>query len=235
MKTPIFRLVSATVFALATVAAARSAENSSAATTPTTAPQQPTIWHLEKPSEVGGHATTVLGAPMPTDGGSGDALKFDGIRDGVIVPVNPVAGWKEFTVEMLFSPAADGQPEQRVLHFEDNNGSRGLMEIRLTPEGRWALDTFLLSGTNRLTLLDRTKLHPAGKWTWVALRYDGRRMAHFINGEKELDGDLLFAPMGEGQISLGVRLNRVYWFKGSIREVRFTPRALPDSALQRQP
>lgn len=213
------------------------ADESPAAPTPAHAPASETvIWKIEKPTEIGGHATTVLGTPMITDGGPGDALVFDGIDDGVIVPVNPLAGWKEFTIEALFCPATDGKEEQRFLHFEDANGSRGLMEIRLTTDGEWSLDTFLLSGTNRLTLLDRTKLHPAGKWTWVALRYDGGgRMTDFVNGEKELEGGVAFAPMTSGQTSLGVRLNRVSWFKGAIREVRFHPRALADNELQREP
>ena len=38
--------------------------------------------------------------------------------------------------------------------------------------------------------------------------------------------------MKPGQTSLGVRLNRVFWFKGDVREVRFTPAALGEEALQ---
>ena len=35
-----------------------------------------------------------------------------------------------------------------------------------------------------------------------------------------------------GKTSLGVRQNLVYWFKGSLREVRFHPVALASAALQ---
>jgi hypothetical protein len=59
-------------------------------------------------------------------------------------------------------------------------------------------------------------------------------MTHFVNGEKELEAtDVKFGPLGPGKISLGVRQNRLYWFKGAIREVRFTPAALPPEKLQR--
>jgi len=40
--------------------------------------------------------------------------------------------------------------------------------------------------------------------------------------------------MSAGQISLGVRQNKVYWFKGGIREVRFHSAALTPENLQRQ-
>jgi hypothetical protein len=32
---------------------------------------------------------------------------------------------------------------------------------------------------------------------------------------------------------VGVRQNKVYWFKGAIKEVRFTPAALAPEKLQR--
>jgi hypothetical protein len=91
----------------------------------------------------------------------------------------------------------------------------------------------MLSGASRLALLDRTRTHAAGQWHWVALRYDGRRMTSWVDGRQELQGALEFAPMKSGQTSLGVRLNRVYWFKGAIREVRFHPTALAGEALQK--
>jgi hypothetical protein len=63
----------------------------------------------------------------------------------------------------------------------------------------------------------------------------GKHRTHFINGEKELEADGEFGPMAAGQISLGVRQNKVCWFKGSIREVRFHPAALAEEILQQAP
>jgi hypothetical protein len=139
-------------------------------------------------------------------------------------------------MEALIRPEAGGTPEQRFLHIQDDAGSRSLMEIRLTDSG-WALDTFLYSVKNgkSLPLLDRTKLHPAGQWTWVALVYAHGHMAHYINGVKELEGDVTIPALGAGKISLGVRQNKVFWFKGAIREVRITSAALAPEQLQRAP
>jgi hypothetical protein len=37
---------------------------------------------------------------------------------------------------------------------------------------------------------------------------------------------LQYEAQKSGKTSLGVRLNKVHWFKGAIRTVRITPRAL---------
>jgi len=195
----------------------------------------PAVWTLDNAASIGGHQPTVLGAPRFVDAGVGPAACFNGKDDGLIFPVNPIAGWAQFTIEVLFRPDADGTEAQRFMHIEDERQSRALIEIRVTPEGQWSLDTFLLSGENGLPLLDRAILHPAGRWYWVALVYDGKKEAHFVDGIKEMEGEVAFAPMTQGQTSLGVRLNRVFWFKGGIREVRFSPTALGPAQLQRPP
>lgn len=68
--------------------------------------------------------------------------------------------------------------------------------------------------------------HPVGAWYHVALVYDGAVMRNYVDGVEELSGPLDIAPLGEGRTSIGVRQNRVYWFKGAISRLRFTPRAL---------
>ncbi len=191
------------------------------------------IWELRDARTVGGHAATVLGAPREQTHAPG--IEFNGKDDGLIVPVDPIAGWTTFTIEALIRPAADGAPAQRFLHIEDEHGNRATMEIRLNADGRWALDTFLLSDDHRQALLDRARLHPAGRWTWAALRYDGRRMTAFVDGVEELGATVRVAPFVAGRTALGVRLNRVYWFKGDIREVRFEAHALAAAELRRAP
>lgn len=196
-----------------------------------TAPAGPVVWTLDKVTSVGGHVPIVLGAPRVTEGGH--AVHLNGVDDGLVLPVNPLAGLREFTIEILLEPEAGGRAEQRFFHVEDDAGSRVLLEIRMTSDGQWALDTFMLSGKSGLALLDRSKLHPAGRWCWVALRYDGRRMTHYVNGQQELEGRVDFAPMQVGRTSLGVRLNRISWFKGALGEVRLHGTALDAAALQR--
>ena len=192
-----------------------------------------TVWTLRDVTRVGSHVTEVVGAPKVANSGADTAIVFDGKGDGLFVPANPVAGWSAFTIEVRFKPDGSGGEEQRFLHLEDELKHRVLMETRVRDQ-QWSLDTFLFQDAeHRLTLLDRTKLHPTYRWYWVALVYDGAKMSHYVNGELELAGEVAFAPMTTGRSSIGVRQNRVSWFKGAIAEARFTPAALPAERLRR--
>lgn len=192
-----------------------------------------TVWTLRDAARVGGYVTEVVGSPQVTGAGDETAMLFDGVDDGVFVPVIPVTGWRAFTIQVRFKPDGSGVEEQRFLHLEDEMKHRMLMETRLR-DGQWSLDTFLFQdAAHKLTLLDRTRLHPADRWYWVALVYDGSKMSHYVNGQLELTNDVDFPPMATGRSSIGVRQNRVSWFKGAIAEVRFTPGALPADRLQR--
>ena len=198
--------------------------------------QKSLVWKLDNLSRIGGYPAQVLGNPSMMHPATSKAVFFDGVDDGFIIPVNPVEHCKSFTVEVRFQPASDGPAAPRFVHFEDSAGRRGTLELRVTPDGNWYADTFLKNGrTDRgLTLIDSTRLHPCGQWYWLALVYDGQQMRDYVNGQPELEGALHFDPMTQGQIALGVRLNRVNWFKGAISEIRFHPAALPASALQRK-
>jgi len=198
--------------------------------------QPPMVWTLDNTASVGGLRPKVFGAPQVLDAAAGGpALHFNGKNDGLILPANPLRGFSRFTIEILFRPDADGLSAQRFVHIQDERGSRIMIETRLIGGKSWSLDTFLHSGDSSRPLLDRTKLHPTENWAWVALVYDGKIMSDYVDGVKELSGPVNFAPMADGRMSLGVRRNRVYWFKGSIKEVRFSPSALNPNALQRVP
>ncbi|MEI6946371.1 LamG domain-containing protein [Paraflavisolibacter sp. H34] len=198
--------------------------------------QAQTIWKLTDTLLVGGQQPTVLGRPQIVAGAKNTtSLFFDGVDDGLVVPVNPVAGRKAFTVEVLFRPDGDGPTAPRMLHWEDAEGNRGTIEGRLTPDRQWYLDAFLKNGklNKGLTLIDSTKLHPTDQWVWAAMVYDGKTMRSYINGKQELEGMVDIPVMGSGNIAIGVRLNKVNWFKGQIGEVRFHPKALKRKRLQR--
>ena len=194
-------------------------------------------WTIDNLTSIGGHPVTVLVAPRVVETEVGRALEFNGTSDGIFVDANPLEGLGAFTLEVLFSPAADGPPEQRFVHIEDTRegGNRALIETRILPGGVWSLDTFLKQGEASRALLDREKTHPANAWYVASLVYDGRVMTHFVNGARELSGDVAFGALGAGRTSLGVRQNKVYWFKGRIRTLRITPRALLANELLRVP
>ena len=194
----------------------------------------PTVWKLESLEAVGGIPVEVLGAPVVENREGRKSLCFDGADDGLLLPANPLQGLRTFTIEVLFYPEGDGPAEQRFLHIEDEASRRVLIETRLIGQRTWALDTFLrATDTDKLTLLDRDVVQPTDRWFWAALVYDGATMAHFVDGHKQLAGAVAFSPMAGGRMSLGVRQNKVHWFKGCIAEVRFSAKALGAQALQR--
>ncbi len=133
----------------------------------------------------------------------------------------------------MLKPATDGPEAQRFIHLEDEAAWRVMIEIRVNGKGGWWLDTYLGRKTEGLPLIDPKLVHPTDQWAWVALRYDGHTMTSFINGTKELEGVVKYGPMSAGQISIGARLNKVFWFKGAIRELRFHSEALPEEKLAR--
>jgi lysophospholipase L1-like esterase len=183
-------------------------------------------WRINRLDKIGGQPTIGIGNPLVIATSDGKAVLFDGVDDGLIVNANPIAGAAAFTVEAVFRPDAGGTTEQRWFHIqEEATDNRVLLEIRLTGE-QWFLDTFIKSGENKLTLYAENFKHKAGEWYHVALVYDGDTMRHFVDGKEELSGALTIQPLGGGSTSIGVRMNRVFWFKGAVRKARFTPRAL---------
>ncbi|MGA2242505.1 MAG: LamG-like jellyroll fold domain-containing protein [Verrucomicrobiota bacterium] len=199
---------------------------------------QSVVWTLDNVTSVSGQKPEVLGAPKVVGtAAGGPALLFNGQSDALVVPVNPLAGWKTFTVEVLFLPETNGPAAQRFFYIIDDRNGRAAMETHSADGRSWCLDTYLMSYqsgvTNYLTLRDATRLHPNGQWTWAALVYDGKKMSHYVNGVKELQGQVALQPMTNGSVFIGVRFDRTYWFKGCIKELRFTPAALKPEALQR--
>lgn len=184
---------------------------------------RPALWELDNLTHVGGHPVTVLGEPEVISVPGGKAVLFDGKDDALIVDANPLADLERFTIEVIFRRDPGGQKEQRFLHMQSTETRRALIETRLTGKNEWFLDTFLKSDMSERTLQAKGALHPLGAWYHAALVYDGREMRHCVNGQEEQRGAVDFPPLEGGQTSIGCRLNLVFWFKGAIRTVRFTP------------
>ena len=193
------------------------------------------IWKIDNLKSIGGKPTAVSGSPKVIDTPGGKAVEFDGEKDGLFVDNYPLEGVDTFTIEVIFRPDADGQAEQRFFHLQENDSdNRLLIETRLTEDNQWYLDTYMQSGETSQTLIDKSLTHPVGEWFNAVLVFDGREMCHYVNGVRELTAKITsFTPPGEGKTSIGVRINRIYWFKGAIRKARFTPRALsPDEFMK---
>ena len=198
------------------------------------APKRSVTWNINNLKKIGSQTVDVLGDPKVVETDKGKATIFDGIDDGVFINNNPIAGADAFTVEAVFRPDAGGGKEQRWLHIEDkeNVETRALLEIRLNGN-EWFLDTFIKSGTNSSPLYAENFKHPVGQWFHIALVYDGKEMRHYVNGKLEMSAKVVAKPFGGGVTSIGVRQNKVYWFKGAVRKARFTNRALsPDHFMK---
>ena len=199
-----------------------------------------TVWRINNTTNIGGHSVTMLGNPQVTGTPYGQAVRFNGINDGLIVSNNPVAGMSNLTVELVFKhdpltvPAAR---EPRIVHIQSSGPSAAAH--RLTLESRvstkttphtFHLDTFLrFEGTkgHNCTLLNDDLPHPIGEWTHMAVTYDGTNFCNYVNGRLEHCGVMkgtVFASTGATWI--GQRNNNVNHFEGTVLALRFSPRVL---------
>jgi len=195
----------------------------------------PVTWRIDDTSAIGGHRVFVEGAPRVVATSRGNVIEFNGRSDGLVVDANPLRGLTAFTIEAEFAPVvggAVGQTEQRFLHIEESDtGNRALLELRDLGRGLWTLDTYLKSGAAGVTLIDRERVHPSGRWHVASLVYDGATMTHYVDGRKEVSAGAEFVPLASGRTAIGMRMNRVSWFKGQVSRIRVTPTALPQSQL----
>ena len=79
------------------------------------------------------------------------------------------------------------------------------------------------------------KLHPLGAWYHVAAVYDGHQFRNYVDGVQEGSAEVRLEPQKAGQASLGVRFNKVNYFKGAILAARMTPSALRPEEFMKKP
>jgi putative heme-binding domain-containing protein len=220
---------------VAYLASLRPARKSAAA-----GPADQTVWTFDRLDNIGGHKTTVLGEPKIVDSPLGKAVEFDGVDDALFIDNHPLAGAAAFTWEAIFRPDG-GEREQRWFHLSERDpvtgadtDNRMLFEIRVVGD-TWYLDSYNQSGAASKTLMNKQALHPLGAWYHVASVYDGKEFRNYVNGVREGSGEVHLAPHGPGHASVGVRINKVFYFKGAVRLARFTRRALSPSEFLTPP
>lgn len=177
---------------------------------------------------------TKEGAPHIVDCPYGKALCFDGTKDGILLNANPLENLTQFTIEVLFQPDPGAPHEQRFLHMGEANGDRLLLETRVTGDDQWYLDAFIKSGDSSRALVDTEKLHRTGRWYHVAFVVDDGTMDTFVDGQHELGGKVPFSPFKGGKTSIGMRMNKVSWFKGAIHKIRITPKCLAPAEFMKR-
>jgi hypothetical protein len=224
MKAPFICFAAAAVLAIATGASNEDRQE---------------VWTFDRLDKIGGHSTTVLGHPRVISSPLGKAVQFNGAGDALFIDKHPLSGVEKFTFEVVFRPERGGAEEQRWFHLSEldpktgaDTENRYLFEIRVIGE-QWALESLVRSSTGGKGLIDRKLLHPLDVWSHVAMVYDGSEFRSYVNGALQAKGEGHFSPMGPGHASVGVRINKVYYFKGSVRQARFTRRALaPEEFLK---
>lgn len=190
-----------------------------------------TVWTFDRLSDIGGERTMVEGGPALIDSPYGQAVLFDGVDDALFIDRHPLAGAQTFTFEALFRPDG-GAFEQRWFHLAEEapagqapSQTRFLFEIRVVGD-RWYLDAFTRGPGYNHTLIFPERLYPCGQWFHVAQTFDGATYRAYVDGVLQGQAPLAFTPQGPGRASVGCRMNRVNFFKGAVRQARFTHAAL---------
>jgi hypothetical protein len=203
-------------------------------------PESQTVWTFDNLERIGGVVAHVEGHPKQIDTPAGKAAAFDGVGDALFVDAHPLAGAAAFTVEAIFRPDG-GDFEQRWLHLAEvdpatgeDTGARFLFEIRVV-EGAWYLDAFVTGPGYKQALVVPEKLFPIGRWYHVAQTFDGRIYRSYVDGVLQAEAPIAFRPQGPGHSSVGVRINKVNYFKGAMLNLRFTPRALAPAEFEKLP
>ena len=208
--------------------------------------QEQQVWKFDNLSHIGGLTPKVEGNPQIVDSPVGKAVQFNGKDTGLFFSGRPLVGAKTFTIEAIFRPEG-GAFEQRWMHIAQTDPKTGLdanpsgtgdpnprhmFEVRVK-DGQWYLDAFVNSAAGSKALIDPNKTHPINQWYAVAQTYDGKTYRSYVNGVLENEADVAFTPDGPGHMMVGVRMNHVNYFKGSVAEARFTTHALkPEEFLK---
>ncbi len=198
------------------------------------------VWTFDRLDKVGGFVPKVEGHPTIINTPNGKATQFNGVDDALFIDTHPLAGAKRFTFEAIIRPDG-GAAAQRWFYLAGAEPSlpaakpinpRFTFELRVVGS-EWYLDTFVSGPGYKQTLAFPEKRFPLGRWYAVAQSYDGKMYRSFVNGVMQGEAAVAFTPQGPGRASVGARINRVDYYKGAIREARFSARALrPEQFLK---
>ena len=199
------------------------------------------VWTFDRLDKIGGAPVTVLGHPQVIRTPLGKAIQFNGVDDALFIGKHPLAGAEVFTFEAIFRPDSGGAAEQRWFHLAEQDpttgadtDSRFLFETR-TIGNHWCLDAFVHTPTADQAILHRELLHPLDVWHHVAMVYDGAEFRSYVNGVLQGKAAVKFSSQGPGHSSVGVRINKMYYFKGAVRQARFTRRVLTPEQFWKVP
>lgn len=205
-------------------------------------------WRFDNLKQIGGMSPKVEGSPQLVDSPIGKAVQFNGKDTALFFPGRPLVGAKTFTIEAIFRPEG-GEVQQRWMHIAETDPATGLdanpggtadpnprfmFEVRVVKD-QWYLDAFVQSKSGSKALAFPEKLHAINQWYAVEQTYDGKTYRSYVNGVLEGEGDVAFTPHGAGHMMVGVRMNHVNYFQGSVAVARFTDHALTPGEFLKVP
>ncbi len=184
-----------------------------------------TLWNANKLIKSSDSLIAYTGNPCMNLSRGIYSIAFNGINDGVFIDSLPLRNLSRYTVEVVFYPEKDGLFEQRFFHCGSIRGNRIMLETRST-QTDWYFDAFIKCNEKGLALADSELLHPLDQWYHVAFVIDNGKLFSYVNRKIELQDEIDFYPISDGITSIGVRQNKVSWFKGKIHSITITPKAL---------
>jgi hypothetical protein len=129
--------------------------------------------------------------------------------------------------------------DPRFVHIQDPDdpqNKRVMIELRVNQNNECYLDGFMLTDNDNLALIDETLTHPTQTWLHAAITYKEGVFTTYMNGVKELTGNVTYQHLilGEtGKTSVGSRMNERNWFSGKIKTIKVTRKALtPEDFLK---
>jgi hypothetical protein len=191
-------------------------------------------WPVDNLSKIGGYRVRVVGTPKLKDEAPGKAVCFSGTDDGLAVGINPLDMQIGFTIQVLVKPSPGGGVVQQLLHLQDSETGRVIMEARTLAGGKWRLHSFVKFGEQQTDLETEVAAHPTDQWYWVALTHSEDGMVRqYVNGVEEAAAALpIEPPMKAGEMGIGYKLSEENYFRGCVREVRFANAGLPVGRLE---
>ncbi len=169
------------------------------------------VWQFDNLKEIGGQELTVVGEPRVVDTPGRKALSaFDEVDDAIFLDVHPLAGAKQFTVEVA-RPDARRSPEQQFFHLEEDGNENRICSRHGCDEYPRHVHPEVARPGRRCSPRTGTRSTSG----IAAIVVDGKEMRAYVDGKLEMSTPLAFEPHKEGRTSLGVRINKVFWFKGA--------------------
>lgn len=166
-----------------------------------------------------------MGSPLVIDSTDSQPFtRFNGRDDGLILSHSPLSGASRFSIRVMLHPQRGGPFEQRFFHIQDEKSEdRLLLEIRMLSDGSWYADTYFEYRGRAVLLQEPQLLHAPEAWCEYLVTYDGKLLSHWIDGILESSKPFTGAQLPEkGLLSIGMRANRVFPFKGDLGSIELT-------------